>query len=131
MLLLIFMFLCLMQVKHLIVDFYLQTTEQAKLKGVYGNLIGLSHSLEHFIGTLVVGMLMCFIVTLSPMLILLLAFIDFITHYHIDFVKMHFGCRDISQSKFWQQLGLDQFAHQMVYIGLALVVFYNMLYNFI
>ena len=44
---------------------------------------------------------------------------DFVLHYHIDYCKMHYGNRDIKTPAFWAQLGLDQMAHQLTYIGIA------------
>lgn len=117
----LFQLFILLQLKHLIVDFVLQTDKQAKAKGIYGNLIGISHSLEHLIGTLIVCVIMFNVV--SPMAALGLALFDFITHYHIDFLKMRYGCRDFTKSAFWAQLGLDQFSHQMVYIIIVQLAF--------
>lgn len=117
------MCLFLFQIKHLVVDFYLQTNAQVKGKGIYGNLVGFSHSLEHAIGTLVICFLMQPFVSVPMMLFV--AGIDLITHYHIDFCKMRFGNRDVTQAQFWNQLGLDQFAHQTVYLIIAAILFHN------
>lgn len=118
------LFSILLQIKHLIVDFYLQTDEMVKGKGIYGNFQGVFHSLQHAMGTLII-----FGITGVPFLYCVyLALFDFVTHYHIDYAKMNFGCRDIRNAKFWQHLGLDQYAHQIVYIlmiAIALHVVYN------
>jgi hypothetical protein len=44
---------------------------------------------------------------------------DGLTHYHIDWTKMNYGNRDIMNEQFWCHLGLDQMAHQIVYIMLV------------
>lgn len=98
--------------------FFLQTDAMVKGKGIYGNLQGIWHSLQH---SLLTFFIVYFIVP-TPFAFALAVF-DFVTHYHIDWVKMKFGCRDITQSKFWHQLGLDQFAHQLVYIAIVFLVF--------
>jgi hypothetical protein len=45
-----------------------------------------------------------------------LAAVDFMLHYHIDWAKSNYGNRDIGTKAFWNHLGLDQLAHQLVYI---------------
>lgn len=115
------LFLVLIQVKHWYVDFVLQTDAQVKSKGIYGNLVGLGHSLEHMLGTLIVS-LVCF--WQEPALVLLMSVLDLVIHYHTDFVKMKFGERDITKAKFWNQLGLDQMVHQLTYVVIFLVLTY-------
>jgi hypothetical protein len=116
---------CLMmfQIKHLVIDFYLQSIPQVQGKGIYGNLVGFSHSLDHAIGTMIICWLMAPFVTIPMMF--LAAGIDLITHYHIDFFKMRFGNRDHMQAEFWHHLGLDQFAHQTVYLIIAAILFHS------
>lgn len=108
-LLLFFSFLILIQVKHFVVDFILQTDEMVVGKGIYGNLAGINHSFQHALATFAI----CFVYV--PDLALLLATLDFVTHYHIDYVKIRYGNRDIKTKQFWVHLGLDQLAHQLVY----------------
>lgn len=104
-------FLILLQIKHWYIDFVLQTDAMVQGKGIYGNRQGLWHSAQHGIGTLLIALAFTSVSTA-----VFLALFDFITHYHIDWTKMKFGCRDIADPKFWNHLGLDQMAHQMTYI---------------
>ncbi len=113
--------LFLLQIKHWYVDFVLQDDEQVKYKGVYGNFTGISHSIDHIIGNLIVLWLASLFFTISPLVIVVLSFLDGVVHYHIDWAKMNWGCRDITNKKFWNHLGLDQMAHQMCYL---LMVFF-------
>lgn len=107
----------LLQIKHWYVDFVLQNEEMIKGKGTYGNPYGVFHSLQHSAFTLAL-----LLVAIDPLSALFLAAFDFITHYHIDWLKMNYGNRDITNPKFWNHLGLDQMAHQIVYgIIIALV----------
>lgn len=114
-------FLLLLQVKHWYIDFVNQSNDEVASKGIYGDRAGLNHSIKHGIGTFIVVV----IVAGFPWIAFagILAFFDFITHYHIDWVKMNFGNRDIQNPKFWNHLGLDQMAHQIVYIILAWMMF--------
>lgn len=110
-----FTLLVLLQVKHWYVDFVMQTPEMVAGKGIYGNPHGIVHSLQHAAATLALLLL-----AVNPTIAISLAALDFVTHYHIDWVKIRFGCRDIQNPKFWNHLGLDQMAHQIVYITIAI-----------
>jgi hypothetical protein len=115
--------LALLQIKHWYIDFVLQTNEQVAGKGIYGNKVGISHSLEHVIGTLVSLLVASFFIDIDLFLLIVAAMFDGLTHYHIDWAKMNFGNRDISTPQFWSHLGLDQMAHQIVYLILILLLF--------
>lgn len=108
----------LLQIKHWYVDFVLQTQEMINGKGTYGNAYGVFHSLQHAAFTLALLLLI-----VNPWLAFTLAMFDFITHYHIDWIKMNYGNRDITNPKFWNHLGLDQMAHQIVYLIIGHVVY--------
>ncbi len=113
-----------LQIKHWIVDFVLQSNEQVKYKGVYGHPIGITHSLEHVIGTLVALLIASFYASgLYVGWIVLAAVVDGIVHYHIDWLKMNYGNRDITTPQFWNHLGLDQMAHQICYLFLILILY--------
>ena len=94
------------------------TMEEVNGKGIYGNWPGIRHSVKHGVGTLIVFGL----VGESVIGAVILAMIDGLLHYHIDWAKMNWGNRDIQTPAFWAHLGLDQFAHQLVYLLLILLV---------
>lgn len=110
--------LVLFQLKHWYIDFVAQTPEMVSGKGIYGNAQGILHSLQHAVATFVI----CFMF-LHAVPSIFLAVFDFITHYHIDWFKMNKGCRDIQNPKFWNHLGLDQMAHQIVYLIIASAIY--------
>jgi hypothetical protein len=109
--------LILLQIKHWYIDFVNQTEDEVKYKGEYLDWRGVKHSLKHGIGTFFV----LWIVTSWHYLgiVALIACLDFLAHYHIDWIKMNYGNRDIRTPQFWNHLGLDQMAHQMCYIAIA------------
>jgi len=111
--------LLLLQIKHYLADFRLQTPQQIATKGKYGNLVGLGHTLEHTLGTTIV--LLPFLWS-HPVLLLGCSIFDTLIHYHTDYAKMRYGVKDISQQKFWWQLGLDKLVHQLTYVAIASVV---------
>jgi hypothetical protein len=108
----VFELLALLYVKHWYVDFVDQSMEEVNGKGIYGNWQGIKHSLKHGIATILVML----IASINWPSAVVLGIIDFITHYHIDWCKMNYGNRDITTPAFWNHLGLDQMAHNFVYL---------------
>lgn len=108
-------FLFLLFLKHYVVDFILQTDDMVKGKGIYGNPYGILHSFQHGVGTAFASV----ICITQPIYWVVLPIVDMIVHYHVDYIKMKYGCRDVTQHKFWNQLGLDQFAHYTTYLAMA------------
>ena len=109
--------LALLQVKHWYIDFVNQTDEEVKHKGIYLNWLGVKHSLKHGVGTAIIVLSVTnFNVALA------MGALDFILHYHIDWVKMNYGNRDITTKAFWSHLGLDQMAHQLCYLLIIFIL---------
>jgi hypothetical protein len=106
--------LILLFVKHWYVDFVLQTQTMINSKGIYGSAYGILHALQHSAFTLCLLLL-----ATTPLLAVVLATIDGLVHYHIDWAKMNYGCSDIQNPKFWNHLGLDQLAHAVTYITIV------------
>lgn len=112
--------LLLLQVKHWYADFVLQTYEQTIKKGSYGNWVGITHSRDHFIYTLAALLIFSSISNLIPAsVIVLIALVESIVHYHIDWFKVKFGTKNMQSSMFWNQFGLDQLAHQLTYLAIV------------
>ena len=109
--------LVLFQIKHWYVDFVDQTEEEVKYKGVYLDWRGMRHSIKQGLATMLI--LLFFLPTEFAVF---LAMIDFVIHYHTDFVKMHYGNRDIKTKAFWAQLGLDQMVHQLSYLLIVFLI---------
>lgn len=106
-------------VKHWYVDFVDQTMDEVNAKGIYLKWAGVRHSLKHGVGTLLILMSCGFGFWISTFL----GLIDFVVHYHIDWLKMNFGNRDITTPQFWNHLGLDQLAHYFTYLFLVWTLF--------
>ncbi len=109
--------LALLQVKHWYIDFVNQSDMEVASKGIYGDFHGIMHSAKHGLGTL-----FAITIVVSPAYIFfafICGLLDFIVHYHIDWLKMNYGNRDITTPAFWNHLGLDQMAHQLTYIFIA------------
>jgi hypothetical protein len=114
-------YLALLQFKHWYIDFVLQDEAMVAGKGIYGNLVGMWHSFQHGIGTFLISVLV-----VEWKVAACIAMFDFITHYHIDWVKMNLnskmGWGPNTHEQFWWLLGLDQFLHAMTYVGLVALV---------
>ena len=113
--------LFLLFTKHFIVDFPLQNKFQWSNKGTYGHPGGILHAGLHAAGTL-----LCVAFFISPAEALLLAWVDALVHYHVDWAKMNINARmgwaPNTHEQFWWLLGVDQYLHALTYIGLVYLV---------
>ncbi len=114
--------LLLLQIKHWYADFVVQTYMQTVKKGVWLNPVGISHSVDHIYCTLIALLVFNLFFPISAFLIIAIAFLEGVVHYIIDFVKVKYGCKDNTKPLFWNQFGLDQLAHQICYLLIALLI---------
>lgn len=119
----ILILLLLFQIKHWYADFCIQTYSQTVRKGIYADPVGISHSLDHVILTMICFLFFNFYFHIPITTILILSLIEGFIHYHIDWVKVKFGSKDITKPLFWNQFGLDQLAHQITYLGMVYYIF--------
>lgn len=113
--------LLLLQTKHLIFDFLVQTHYQVTNKGRYGHPGGIVHSGLHALGSLAVFLALPVGLPLAAAVIVG----EFLVHYHIDWLKDGVVRRagwTVADARYWQALGLDQFAHQITYIAMVAVL---------
>jgi len=116
----IFLVLIFLFIKHFIVDFYLQTDTMVREKGIYGAKGGLIHSGQQGLGTFIVLVLF----TGVPLAVLL-AIVDFLIHYHVDWAKMNIGKKygyTVADKEFWFWLGMDQLAHSLTYVWIGWIL---------
>ena len=108
--------LALLFFKHFLADFVMQDQDMVKDKGTYGAYGGLIHSLQHAVLTLWV------LLWFNPVLAIMLALVDGIMHYHIDWAKMNLAQGlTASDKKYWIYIGADQLLHYLTYLGIAYV----------
>jgi hypothetical protein len=115
----ILLLLLLLQIKHWYADFKIQTYIQTVKKGIWLDPIGVSHTVDHICCTLVVMLIFSIFYVTSPIVLLVIAIIEGIAHYIIDYVKVRYGIKDQTNPLFWTQFGLDQLAHQICYITMT------------
>jgi hypothetical protein len=103
------------------VDFPLQFPRHYLNKGTYGDIRGLEHSLWH-------GLVTFCILAFFTSLILsgIIAVLEVIAHYHIDWAKMninrYYNLAPNTSEQFWWLLGLDQWFHYMTYVLIIMAV---------
>lgn len=118
----VFLFVVVMQVKHFLVDFAYQPEWMWRNKGDLEHPGGYVHAGLHSITTALIIMSFGF----HWYLVVLLAAVDFLSHYVIDYTKMN-SCKalELTPAKpgFYIALGLDQMAHQLVYAFIVLMLF--------
>jgi hypothetical protein len=118
----IILLLLLFQIKHWYADFKIQTYMQTVKKGVWLHPVGISHSMEHMIGSLLILFVFGFFVPLNMLTVVCLSLSEGIIHYIIDFIKVKYGIKDNTKPLFWNQFGLDQLAHQVTYLAMVWIL---------
>jgi len=113
--------LAYLQVKHLVGDFFLQTTYQVENKGTYGHPGGLIHAGIHAGLTIPVF----FFLPATTALAVAIIVAEYLIHYHTDWTKEAIG-RTFKWNPgnvwFWRMFGIDQFVHQMTYVAILVLL---------
>ena len=110
--------LALLQIKHFVADFPLQTATMRREKGYYGQAGGLRHTFVHVIGSALV--LLPFLGLGGAVAAVLVA--EGVTHYHLDWAKERIVRRfrlGMRTPGFWWVFGADQGAHQLTYLAMV------------
>jgi len=115
-----------LMVKHVVADYFLQTSWMISEKADYGKAGGLVHAGEH--GLLTAVTLLFFGV---GWWVILFALLDFILHYHIDWCKSNYlrgnfrfapWPYDSDDPQYWWAMGIDQFLHYMTYVLIVFLI---------
>lgn len=113
--------LLLLQVKHFIGDFVLQSARQSRFKSGYGHRAGLEHAGVH--GVLTLPCLLAVGVALTPAVIASAA--ELVIHYHEDWLKeriIHHAGLTTADKGYWLAFGADQLVHQLTYVAIIAVL---------
>ena len=111
--------IALFQIKHWYADFKIQTYMQTVKKGVWLDPIGMTHTRDHMLASLVALLLFSFVHTIQPLTMLAVVAVEGVYHYLVDYIKVKYGSKDSTKPLYWNQFGLDQMAHQMSYLAIA------------
>jgi len=118
---LIFFLLVVFQMKHLVVDFFLQNAymlAKFNVKGWFKPLM--AHTGMHGTATLVIALLFGVDATTA----IYIAMFDIIVHTVVDKLKVEFS-RDYDKNKdkeFWWWLGIDQMLHHLTHYTIILFI---------
>jgi hypothetical protein len=118
----ILLLLLLLQIKHWYADFKIQTYMQTVKKGVWLDPIGMTHTRDHMLASLVVLLIFSFFHPIAPLTMLALVAAEGVYHYLIDYTKVKYGSKDSTTPLYWNQFGLDQLAHQLTYLGMVWII---------
>ncbi len=114
----LFLLLCLLQIKHMFADYYLQTPKMLSGRSTYVHIGRAQHAAVH-----VVGSASIFWAFRAPWeFILIISALEWIVHFHIDFAKAFYTDKkklQPNQAAFWRAAGLDQCMHNLTYIAMA------------
>lgn len=105
----------LLQLKHVIADYLLQSPYILQNRYRYGHPGGLLHVGYHVAGTVLV---LAVFGTALPVIALIGA-LEALFHYHLDWAKDNFTRKQglgTQDSLFWWAIGVDQFLHQLSYL---------------
>ncbi|MCD9149163.1 DUF3307 domain-containing protein [Pseudophaeobacter flagellatus] len=112
--------LCLLQIKHLFADFFLQTPKMLSGRDTYLHTGRAQHAGVHTLGSIAVFVLM----GANIGFILLICLAEWVVHFHIDYGKAHYSeKKDLTpqQAMFWRAMGTDQFLHQLTYLAMTAI----------
>jgi len=109
--------LVLLQLKHMLADFFLQTPMMLADRARYVHVGRALHCLIHALGSVV-----CFILAGLPLgAIAIIVIGEWLVHFHIDWGK---GCwsdmkgHGPTDAGYWRAFGVDQALHQLTYVGM-------------
>lgn len=106
------------QGKHFLCDFVLQNKWQIESKKTYLGAGGLVHAALHA-GFSIPALL---ILAAPPSVLAAIVAFEFVLHYHVDWAKARIDTRagwSNADLGYWIVFGVDQFVHQLTYLGFA------------
>lgn len=113
--------LVLLEVKHFVVDYVLQTPYQYQNKGKYGHPGGIVHAGMHGVVSLLVFLLLPVSFWVGFWVIVG----ELIFHYHVDWSKEQINHRfDLKQNTgpYWATFGIDQLLHHLTYVVMVWIL---------
>lgn len=114
----ILLLFCLLQIKHMFADYFMQTPRMLSGRGEYLHLGRALHAAVHMIGSLI-----AFLLIGAPLGFTLgIAALEWVVHFNIDWGKArHCDGKGLGPDKaaFWRAAGLDQALHQFTYIAMV------------
>ena len=107
--------LVLLQIKHMLADFYLQAPRMLVDRDRYLHMGRAQHAAVHAVGSAIGLLLMG---TALPIILLITA-AEWLAHYHIDWGKSRYSNimgYTPNDPGFWRAFGFDQALHQLTFV---------------
>jgi uncharacterized protein DUF3307 len=111
----ILLLFCLLQIKHMFADFFLQTRRMLSGRSTYLHVGRAQHAGVHALlsipAFLVIGTGYGFVLAVIVA--------EWVVHFHLDWAKARYSevrALNPSQARFWGAFGVDQALHQLTYI---------------
>jgi len=111
----------LLQIKHVLFDYFENKTFEIADKISYGNVELIWHSVKHGLGTVICLLIISDISYIIYALIL--GFLNFVLNYNINFLRIKYGQTRYSDEKFLKHFGISQLFHQITYLFIAYLMF--------
>lgn len=114
----ILLLFCLLQIKHMFADYFLQTPRMLTDRSVYLHLGRAQHAGVHAVGSAIAF----FLIGAPPGFVLTICLAEWVVHFHIDWGKARHGETsglEPSDAGFWRAAGVDQALHQLTYIAMV------------
>jgi len=108
----------LLQVKHMLADYFLQTPRMLSGRGTYLHMGRAQHAAVHALLSL--PAFLVFGADFGFALALVAA--EWVVHFHIDWAKARYSeaqALNPAQALFWCAFGVDQTLHQLTYIAMV------------
>jgi len=113
----ILLLFCLLQIKHMFADFFMQTPKMLSGRGQYWHMGRAQHAGVHAVMSIPVFA----IVGAGPLFIVMLVAAEWVVHFNIDWCKGRI-CQaqnlDPFKPAFWRITGVDQALHQLTYVAM-------------
>lgn len=113
-----FLLFCLLQIKHMFADYFLQTPRMLADRAVYAHLGRAQHAAIHAVGSAI-----AFFLIGAPIgFVLAICAAEWVVHFHIDWIKArHSQASGLgpNDAAFWRAAGVDQASHQLTYIAMV------------
>jgi hypothetical protein len=108
----------LLQVKHMLADFFFQTPFMLSGRGEYLHPGRALHAGVHLVGSVI-----AFLIVGAPLAVIaIIVVLEWVAHFHIDWAKARYSEAHAlapNQAVYWRAMGLDQGLHQLTYIAMV------------
>ena len=105
--------LILLFIKHVLCDFIWYSDRLRLKKEAYGDISGIRHAAIHGICTFLIFGIALLSGTIFA---LLLGALDAILHYHFEWFRLHYGCKETNNKLYWKHIGVLQLLHSLTYL---------------